>query len=59
MQGIKDTKNEHATHIKIPEKFILLYYKNPIEKITHSIYNDFLYNYNNIEYLKRTYNCST
>ena len=51
--GIKDVENEDATWIKIPQKYILHYDSNPIEKITKSIYNDFLHNFNNIEYLQQ------
>ena len=51
--GIKDIENEDATWIKIPEKFLLHYDSNPIEKITHSIYDDFIHNFNNIEYLRQ------
>ena len=50
--GIKDTENEDATWIKIPEKFLLHYDSNPIKKITLSIYDDFIHNFNNIEYLR-------
>ena len=53
IEGIRDAENEDATWIEIPKKFILQYDSNPIEKISHSIYNDFLYNFNNIEYLKQ------
>ncbi|PON92277.1 DNA helicase Pif1-like, partial [Trema orientale] len=38
--GIKDSKNEDATWIKIPEKYIIQYELNPIEKISELIYDN-------------------
>ena len=34
-------------------KILTHYYSNQIEKITHSIYDDFIHNFNNIEYLRQ------
>ena len=49
VEGIKDVENEDARWIKIPENFILYYDSNPIEKISHSIYDDFIDNFMNID----------
>ena len=48
---MKKTKIQHG--LKYQKKYILDYHSNPIEKISSSIYNDFIYNFNNIEYLKQ------
>ena len=53
LDGIKNTENEDATWIKIHEIFLLYYDSNPIEKITHSIYGEFIHNFNNIEYIRQ------
>ena len=45
--------NEDAIWVQILKKYLLNYDSNPIEKISTSIYNDFIYNFNNIEYLKQ------
>ena len=52
INGIKDDDNEDTTWIKIPEKYILHFESNPIETISNTIYNDFINNFDNIEYLK-------
>ena len=52
-EGIKDTENEDATWIRIPEKYLVQYESNPIEKISHIIYNDFIQNFDDINYLKQ------
>ena len=49
---IKDTENENATWIKIPEKYIISYDANSIECISTTIYENLFDNLNNIDYLK-------
>ena len=53
IEGIQDDDNNDATWIKIPTKYIVNYDSNPIEKIADLIYDNFLTNYSNIEYLKQ------
>ena len=52
INGIKDYENEDTTWTKIAEKYILYFESNPIQTIFDSIYNDFINNFDNIEYLK-------
>ena len=52
IDGIKDSENEDATWIKIPEKYLIQCDSDPIQNISNTIYTDFLTNFNNIEYLK-------
>ena len=47
---IKYDENEDVTWIEIPEKYILNFDSNPIEAISNLIYDDFINNFNNIEY---------
>ena len=52
IEGIKDDENDDTTWIEIPKKYIVNYDSDPIKKISNPIYDNFLDNFDNIEYLK-------
>ena len=49
---IKDDENEDAIWIEIPNKYIINSDSNPIKTIYYLIYNDFIHNFHNIDYLR-------
>ena len=51
--GIKDPENEDANWIKIPDKYLIQYNINSIEQISTTIYDNFLDNFQDINYLKQ------
>ena len=53
INGIKDSENEDATWIEIPEKYLIQYNKNFVECISTIIYNNFDNNFQNIDNLKQ------
>ena len=52
INGIKDDENEDAIWIEIPNKYIINFDSNLIETISNLIYNDFINNFDNIDYLR-------
>ena len=53
IQGIQDEENDDIVWVEIPKKYIVNYDSDPIKKIFDLIYNDFINNFNDIEFRKK------